>query len=56
MKVNTVPVVAVVEGLKRDADPRVRLEAEEALTALGGRAPRNDGGVRPASATGPGPR
>jgi hypothetical protein len=52
MKVNTVPVVAAVEGLKRDADPRVRLEAEEALTVLGGGAPRNDGGVRPASASG----
>jgi hypothetical protein len=49
MKVNTVPVVATVEGLKRDADPRVRLEAEEALTVLGAGAPRNDGGVRPVS-------
>jgi hypothetical protein len=50
MRANTGPVVAAVEGLRRDADPRVRQEAEEALTALGGAAPRNDSGVRPASA------
>jgi hypothetical protein len=51
LKVNTVPAVAVVEGLKRDADPRVRQEAEEALIVLG--ASRTDSGVRPVSATGP---
>jgi hypothetical protein len=56
MKVNTVPAVAVVEGLKRDQDPRVRLEAEEALSVLGGGASRNDPGVRPVSASGPGLR
>jgi hypothetical protein len=53
MKANAGPVVAAVEGLRRDADPRVRQEAVEALTALGGAAPRNDPGVRPASASGP---
>jgi len=42
-----------VEGLKRDADPRVRQEAAEALIALGGAAPRNDSAVRPVSARGP---
>jgi hypothetical protein len=53
MKANTPPVVAAVEGLKRDADPHVRHEAEEAWTTLGGGSPRNDSGVRPVSAGGP---
>jgi hypothetical protein len=34
MKVNTVPVVAVVRGLKTDSDPRVRQEAERAMSVL----------------------
>jgi len=35
MKVNTTEVAAVVQELKNDRDPRVRHEADEALTALG---------------------
>jgi hypothetical protein len=34
MHVNTVPVVMVVRGLKNDTDPRVRQEAERALSIL----------------------
>jgi hypothetical protein len=34
MGVNTVPVVSVIQGLKSDTDPRVRREADNALTAL----------------------
>jgi hypothetical protein len=51
MKVSTVEVVAVVQGLKDDHDLRVRQEADEALAALGVPvAPRQDSGVRPAAA------
>lgn len=35
MKVNTYPVVTTVRALKADADPRVRQEVDEALTAMG---------------------
>jgi hypothetical protein len=52
MKVNTMPAVAAVEGLRRDADPRVRHEVEEALLLLCGGAPRNDAGVKPAGGPG----
>jgi hypothetical protein len=34
MKVNTVPVVVVLQALKADADPRVRTEVDEALWTL----------------------
>ncbi len=34
MKANTAPVVTLVRELKKDADPRVRQEAEQALTIL----------------------
>jgi hypothetical protein len=34
MKVNTLPVVTVVRGLKNDSDPRVRQEAERAMSVL----------------------
>jgi hypothetical protein len=34
MKVNTVPVVTALEGLKNDADPRVKHEVEQALSRL----------------------
>jgi hypothetical protein len=34
MHVGTVPVITVVRGLKNDADPRVRQEAERALSVL----------------------
>ncbi len=34
MNVNTVPVVTVVRGLRNDSDPRVRQEAERALSVL----------------------
>jgi len=34
MKANTVPVVTVVRDLRRDPDPRVRQEAEQALSIL----------------------
>jgi hypothetical protein len=36
MDVRTMPVLAVVQAGKGDADPRVRYEAEQALTKLGG--------------------
>jgi len=52
MKVNTTDVVAVVQELKNDHDPRVRQEAEEALNAIGiaTAAPvHQDSAVRPAS-------
>lgn len=35
MNVNTPPVLAALQGLKNDADPRVRQEVEQALTAFG---------------------
>src|SRR5205814_10099220 len=34
MKVNTVPVITIVRSLKDDKDPRVRQEAERALSVL----------------------
>jgi hypothetical protein len=34
MRVNTVPVVVAIQGLKADADPRVRTEVDEALYTL----------------------
>jgi hypothetical protein len=34
MKVNTVPVVVALQGLKADVDPRVRTEVDEALSSL----------------------
>jgi hypothetical protein len=34
MKVNTLPVITVVRGLKNDSDPRVRQEAERAWSVL----------------------
>jgi hypothetical protein len=55
MKANTLPVVSVLQSLKADADPRVRMEVEEALPALGAVAARqSDTTVRPASGVYPG--
>jgi HEAT repeat protein len=48
MKVNTQEVVALVQDLKNDRDPRVRQEASETLNALGV-APRQDSDVKQAS-------
>jgi hypothetical protein len=48
MKVNTQEVVALVQDLKNDRDPRVRQEAGETLNALGV-APRPDSDVQQAS-------
>jgi hypothetical protein len=50
MKVNTLPVVSVVQSLKADTDPRVRQEVEEALPALGVALEAHpDANIRPAS-------
>ncbi len=50
MKANTLDVVAVVQDLKNDRDPRVRHEADEALNSFGvAAAPVPDSGVRPVS-------
>jgi hypothetical protein len=39
MKANTVPVVAVIQALRGDADPRVREEVDQTLAILlGGQA------------------
>jgi hypothetical protein len=55
MKANTLPVVTVLQSLKADADPRVRMEVEEALPTLGAAAARqSDPTVRPASGAYPG--
>jgi hypothetical protein len=57
MKVNTLPVISAVQSLQADADPRVRLEVEEALAQLGTASERRpDGAVHPATATLPGGR
>jgi hypothetical protein len=52
MKANTLPVVQTVQALRSDNDPRVRLEVDEVLAALGA-APKAPDAIRPVSATMP---
>jgi hypothetical protein len=51
MRINTVPVVAVVQALKNDPDPRVRTEAEQALSDLGVTSPAGQG-IQPVAGPG----
>ena len=51
MRCTTPTVVAVIQGLKSDADPRVRQEADQALVSLG--VPQPASPVQPASAVEP---
>jgi hypothetical protein len=56
MGVNTVPVVSALQSMKRDCDPRVQQEVEQALTTLAsGLANAQMQGVQPAAATDPVP-
>jgi hypothetical protein len=54
MNANTVPVVAALQGLRSDSDPRVQQEVDQGLTVLGaGLKNAAAQGVQPASATAP---
>lgn len=52
MRLNTVPVVSVIQSLKGDSDPRVRHEVEQALAVLGVPSLPGDATVQPASLPG----
>lgn len=49
MRLNTMPVVSVLQSLQRDNDPRVRHEVEQALAALGVPAQPGNLPIQPAS-------
>jgi hypothetical protein len=54
MNANTVPVVATLQGMRSDSDPRVQQEVEQGLTVLAaGLKNATAQGVQPASATAP---
>src|SRR5262249_46515467 len=48
MRLNTMPVVSVIQSLQRDSDPRVRHEVEQALAVLGLPSQPGDMNVQPA--------
>lgn len=50
MRLNTVPMLSLLQSLESDGDPRVRHEAEQAMVSLGFRSPQ---AVQPASAVAP---